>query len=321
MNKHKKNKHRDIRFLVTQKCCYRCPFCHGEGLQSTKKDKLKAEDFVFLFKNCYKNFNIKTATLTGGEPLVRKDICEIAKSLKKEGANLTLTTNGYFLEEKLEIGQYIDKMNVSFHSFDKKTYEKMVGKKGTYEKALRGIYKIREEYPNLNIFLNATIFRGLNSQEDKIKDLIKFANKTKSSIKFVELFPSNLPESVSLEEIKKILLKMNFKKDIINDVRKKYYLSEDKKEKVYLTRIFCATASKHKNPGKFCNQHNDLFVSPDGKIKPCRNNPFEVSILKEVKNRNTFLLKRKIKKAIKNLGKNCSKFIMEDYTSESSKVN
>ena len=76
---------RELRFLVTQRCNYNCVFCHGEGLQSTKNDLLTPEDIRFLYSVGRECYGITTATLTGGEPLVRKDIIDIANGIVKTG--------------------------------------------------------------------------------------------------------------------------------------------------------------------------------------------------------------------------------------------
>ena len=75
---------RELRFLVTQACNYDCVFCHKEGLQSSKKALLFAEDYRYLFKVAKEHLGWTTTTLTGGEPLVRNDIENIIAELYKE---------------------------------------------------------------------------------------------------------------------------------------------------------------------------------------------------------------------------------------------
>ncbi|MDD4135773.1 MAG: radical SAM protein [Candidatus Shapirobacteria bacterium] len=294
---------RDLRLLVTQKCVYRCLFCHGEGLQALKKDGLKAEDFGYLFKIGKNNFGIKTVTLTGGEPLVRPDILEIAKCLKNSEANITLTTNGMLLEDNLEIGKYLDRVNVSFHVANKEIYEITVGKKDCYEKSLRGVKLLRANYPNLKIIINSTCVKGLNYSKPELENIIKLAEDLKASIKFVELFPPHSDGYVDLNEVSKTIIKLGFEK-MNTEVRKLNYYNG--KVNISLTKIFCAKAMECNDPSNFCHQYNDLFISPDGQIKPCRNNPLEINILKEIKNRDEEKLKNKIELSFNCLGKECS---------------
>ena len=74
---------------------------------------------------------------------------------------------------------------------------------------------------------------------------------------------------------------------------------------VGLTKIFCVLACEHASPGEFCKLHNDLFISPDGKVKPCRNNTYEVDILTEILNRDKKGLKNKISMSLSILGEDC----------------
>lgn len=302
---------RDLRLLVTQKCCYQCLFCHGEGLQSTKNDGLDANDFGYLFEVGKKNFGIETVTLTGGEPLVRKDIFAIASALKDQGARITLTTNGMLLEENLKIGEYLEKVNISFHVANKEKYEKIVARKDSYDKALRGIKLLRENYPNLKIVINSACVRGLNYSKQELINLIKFAENINASIKLVELFPPHSNGYISLDDVGVAITKLGFKK-LDTEVRKLNY--SNGKIKISLTRIFCAMAMESDNPGKFCNQNNDLFVSPDGQIKPCRNNPYEFNVLNEIRNRDEKALIDKIEQSFIFLGQDCDKFIHKYFT-------
>lgn len=305
MNK-KNYSNRDLRLLVTQKCVYHCLFCHGEGLQSLKNDGLKAADFGYLFEVAKNNFGIETVTLTGGEPLIRSDILEITKCLKDKGAKVTLTTNGMLFEDNLEIGKYLDKVNVSFHVANKEIYEITVGKKDCYEKALRGIRLLRKKYPKLKIAINSACVKGLNYSKKELINVINFAQEINASIKFVELFPPKSDGYVSLNDVAKVITKLGFKKTN-TEVRKLNYSNGS--VEISLTRIFCAMAMESDNPGEFCNKHNDLFVSPDGQIKPCRNNPFEINILQEVKNKEENLLQKKIQKSFNFLGKDCKNYL------------
>lgn len=302
---------RDLRLLVTQKCCYQCLFCHGEGLQSNKNDGLNADDFGYLFEVTKNNFGIKTVTLTGGEPLVRKDVSEIARTLKDQGARITLTTNGMLLEDNIGIGEYLEKVNISFHVANKDKYEKIVARKDSYDKALRGIRLLREKYPKLKIVINSTCVKDLNYSRQELINLIKFAEDINASIKLVELFPPHSRGYVNLRDVGSAIIKLGFKK-LNTEVRKLNYANGT--IKISLTRIFCAMAMESNNPGEFCNHNNDLFVSPDGQIKPCRNNPCEFNILNEIKNRDEKGLSDKIEQSFIFLGKDCNKFIHKDFT-------
>lgn len=296
------NQLRELRFVATQKCNYDCTFCHGEGLQTIKENLLNPEDFRFIFAVGKKHFGMGTTTLSGGEPLVRKDIIDIAEGLYHEGAITTLTTNGYLLEDRIYIGNYIKRVNVSIHSLKKELYETIVQRKNVFHKVIYGVRKIREKYPDIEIRINSTLVNGVNSSERDILDLIKFAEKLDASIKYVELFPSTLDGFIPLGNIEEILKRNGFFS--IPSQTRKVVLCNGNVE-VSLTKIFCAAAESCGNPDTFCQDNNDLFVSPDGKIKPCRENLKEVGILDDVRDKDEDSLARKIKEAFDILGKDC----------------
>ena len=68
---------RELRLLVTNDCNFDCYFCHKEGQKAISTAILDNDDYEFLFKTGQKGYGFNTTTITGGEPLLRKDILEI----------------------------------------------------------------------------------------------------------------------------------------------------------------------------------------------------------------------------------------------------
>lgn len=305
------NSKREMRFLLTQRCCYKCVFCHGEGLQSLKSDSFNVDDWNFLFTIGKKYFGMKTSTLTGGEPLMRNDVIEIAKKLKQSGSETTLTTNAFLLAERLEIGEFLDKVNISFHVADKDKYEQIVARPDSYERAKDGIRTLRAKYPNLKIVLNSTCVDGLNYTLEDTRNLVDFAKEINASIKVLELYPPLSKGFVPLQDIAFVFEKLGFQ---FTEESLRKWTMFDGQTKVSISKIFCALAAGSDNPGDFCRDYNDLFVSPDGKIKPCRNNPREIDVLEEVKLRNEDGVKDKLQKAFDMLGFKCNYYIKKDFT-------
>lgn len=162
--------------------------------------------------------------------------------------------------------------------------------------------KFRDMFPNMEIVLNIALVKEINSSEKELNDLIDFAESINSSIKFIELFPPNSEGFVLLEYLRGYLINRGFEK-IPSLTRKEKY--SNGKVIVGLIKIFCAKACETVSPAEYCNQYNDLFVSPDGKIKPCRNSKLEVDVLDAVRLRNMELTEKGIKEAFDLLGKNC----------------
>lgn len=293
---------KELRLIVTRKCNFNCYFCHGEGVEKDKKEFLTCDDYTFLVKFCKDKYGWDTVTLTGGEPLIRRDIDKIIDSIYNLGIKLTIVSNGELISNHIETLKKIDRLNVSIHSFDKEKYSKIIQRNNKLERVLLNLAQLRNLNPDISIRINTTIIKNQNDTIEDYKRILKFAEDLKASIKIIELFSENNDEIVKIEEIKNMFLKLGFK--IYNVYNHKIGLYNGK-TKVILSKIFCAAASNMYSPDKYCNINNDLFISPDGNIKLCRYIKEEVSILEEIKRRDIEGLNYKMNMAKNLLGKNC----------------
>ena len=261
---------KELRLIVTRNCNYNCYFCHGEGVDKGTNEVFDSSDYEFLANFCKRKYGWNTVTLTGGEPLIRNDISEIIDALSRNGLKTTIVSNGELIDRRMDIFKNIERLNVSIHSID--------------------------------IRINMTVVRGQNSSINDLKEVINLAKKINASIKIIELFTEDKEKIVPLYEIKQNLIKLNFK--VYEEFAHKIVMY-DGVTKIILSKIFCAAAEDRYNPNGYCNQLNDLFISPDGVIKLCRYIKKEVSIKDEVKNRDEKGLEKKINLANELLGKNC----------------
>ncbi len=291
-----------IRMLVNQECIYNCFFCHKEGIERKCKEELTPKDISFLFWIFNKNFNKNSIRLSGGEPLLRKDIIEIAKELKKANAKIFMTTNAALLSEKIEICQYLEKINISIHSLKKEMYKNITGTDIDVNNILETIKNIRKIFPQLVITLDITLLKGMNSSKEEIEDYIKFGEDNNVYIKFIELFKSKKELLYYVELIENILKEKEYEKRT-EYIRKTEYIKND--NKVILSKCFCASNENNIELGNECKNHNDLFISSDGKISVCRLNAYEIDILKEIKQRTEKELVNKINEAYSKLGNHC----------------
>lgn len=294
---------RELRMIITQNCNYQCYFCHREGIDRESKSILNNSDYEFLFSVCQEEYGWKDVSITGGEPLMNKEVDQIVERIHKKGGKITIITNGELLLDHKKIIPYIKRINLSLHTLDKDKYEYIIGKKDKMDKILKNIAYIRNVYHGVDIRLNVVLTKGINDTEKDIVELLNFTNKIGGSIKFIELYTDNKEEIVKLEFVEEILAKNNYKYYESSNVAKKYMTNG--KIDVVLSRIFCANAEKQFNPSYYCNKHNDLFITPDGYINVCRKMTDEISILKEVKERNKKGLIKKMNEALNSIGKKC----------------
>lgn len=300
---YKNSRLQELRFIVTQECTHDCIFCHGEGLglHLKKKEFLVADDIDFIFNVGRLYFGFEHTTLTGGELLMRRDIINIAEKIKRNFGKVTLTTNGLLLLEKVYIGNYLDRLNISIHSLNEREYEKISRRKNVFHKIIYGLEQFRSKFANIKIRLNVTLVRGINDNEKNINELINFASRLNASIKFIEFYPMESRFFVPLDEIEKVILCKGFK-PIVSMTRKKNY--HNGIIEIGLTKIFCALIVQSNDPS-FCSDNNDLFISPYGTIKPCRHNQLEIDIIPEIKRHDYSGLHKKLLLAFSALREDC----------------
>lgn len=296
---------KELRLVITRKCNYDCYFCHGEGISSNVKDLMIADDYKFLVDTCNKLYGWDTVSITGGEPFVRRDIDNIISSINECGVKITLVSNGYQLDDHINSLNDVERINVSVHSLKENIYHKIIRRDLKLNKLISNLTDLRNRNSKIDIRLNTTIIRGLNDSKEDIGDLIRLAKKINGSIKIIELLSNNKDEIVPMSEIQEMLMGFGYKIKSQESVHTTLFNGENE---IILSKIFCVAAEDHYDPNTFCSSNNDLFVTPDGKIKLCRYAETSVSILEEVKNKDVEGLKLKLIMANNLLGKQCALF-------------
>ena len=136
-----------LRVSVTDRCDFRCQYCMSENMTFLpKKDLLSLEEIERICKT-FINLGTKKIRITGGEPLVRKNVMCLFKNLwafikSKKLNELTLTTNGSQLEKYAdELYEYgVRRINVSIDTLKPKLFKELT-RRGDLDKVLRGIDK------------------------------------------------------------------------------------------------------------------------------------------------------------------------------------
>lgn len=295
-------KEKSLRLILTQECTYNCYMCHKEGIHSKKENLLTNEDFAYIYEIANKEYGINKVNLTGGDPLLRDDIQDLLIKLKQKNAKITMTTNGYLLDKNIEIGNLLNKLNISVHSLNKEKFEELCGKKDSFEKVINNIKMFRAQYPTLNIGINTTIIKGINSDEKEIEELIEMAGLLKVELKFIELYPKNAKEFVPIHTLEPILKKLGFY-IVKSEFRKNIYTN--KKQIITLTRCTCSVVCDKANKKEACKNNNDLYITPDGKISLCRKIEDEIDILVQTKDKNNEELILRLDTALKQMGSSC----------------
>ena len=178
-----------IRISVTDRCDFRCIYCMSEQMKFLPKKELLTLEEINRIASIFISMGVEKIRITGGEPLVRKNIDTLFNNLSKNKdlKELTLTTNASQLMKKAEMlkASGIERINISLDSLNPLNFKKMT-RTGDLSNVLDGI----DHAINIGlkqIKLNTVIMRGINDHE--IFDLVEFAIKKNIDISFIEEMP------------------------------------------------------------------------------------------------------------------------------------
>ncbi|MCQ2970615.1 MAG: GTP 3',8-cyclase MoaA [archaeon] len=254
-----------LRITITNRCNENCIYCHHDGMVSSKDEM--TPDELYKISKIAKKIGVKRMRLSGGDPLVRKDIVEIVEKIASLDFNdISLTTNGVLLEKYAKDlkDAGLDRVNVSLDTLNRDTY-KYVTNMDYLNEAKSGILKAVEVglYP---VKINMVIMKDVNVHE--IKDMFEFCKEHGIILQLIELIESENCEDdkfsaehhYSLDSLEKKLTDMADKvhERKFMQGRKKYYIGEGEIEIV-----------RPVDNAKFCASCSRLRITPDGKIKPC----------------------------------------------------
>jgi len=183
---------RDLRVSLTDRCNFRCFYClpHGEPPIAPKEKMLSYEEIEYICE-IFVSLGIEKLRLTGGEPMMRRDIETIIRKLselKPHGLqDLALTTNGYFLPERAQAlkDAGLDRVTISLDSLKRNVFKQMTGV-DVLDKVLAGLAAAKDARLT-PIKINAVIVRGHN--EDEVADFAAFAREHDVKMRFIEFMP------------------------------------------------------------------------------------------------------------------------------------
>ena len=265
---------RDVRISVIDQCNLRCTYCmpaevFGPKFAFLPPEKLLSFDEIKRLVSIFASLGVEKIRLTGGEPLMRKDLPLLIEDLLKiEGIqDLSLTTNGLLLGKQAkrlkEAG--LRRINVSLDSLHDDTYRKMNGRGYSVEGVLRAIEEAAAV--GINIKINMVVQKGVNEQD--VVPMAKYCFEKGYTLRFIEYMDVGNTNGWKMDQVypsHKILQKIhaelplepidpNYK----GEVAKRYRYSGTSKEIGFISSVSEA----------FCSTCNRARVSADGKLYTC----------------------------------------------------
>lgn len=183
---------RDLRISVTDRCNFRCTYCmpkevFGPDYAFLKRSELLTYEEITRVARVFVRLGVEKIRLTGGEPLVRRDLPELVHQLSQiEGLkDLTLTTNGALLRQQAKAlkDAGLKRITVSLDSLDNEVFQRMNDVGVPVERVLDGI-AAAEEAGLHPIKVNAVVERGVN--DHGIVDLARYFKGTGKILRFIE---------------------------------------------------------------------------------------------------------------------------------------
>ena len=270
--------HTYLRISLTERCNLRCQYCMpAEGVQLKPQDHILTFEEIERLVRLFASMGVNKIRLTGGEPLVRKDVDQLIEKLGqiKGIKTYAITTNGLLLPKKLRrLQSYgINLLNISLDTLDPAKFEFITRRKG-FELVMDAIdLALSLGYTPLKI--NCVVMRNFN--ENELADFVEMTRHKPVEIRFIEYMPFDgngwsdnrfMPYTEMIEHIEARHGKLERMQDGPNDTSKTYHIPG------YEGRVGFITSMSE----QFCGSCNRLRLTADGNLKVCLFGKAEVSL-------------------------------------------
>jgi cyclic pyranopterin phosphate synthase len=182
---------RDLRVSLTDRCNFRCFYClpNGEPPLARKATILTFEEITYL-SEIFVSLGIEKIRLTGGEPMLRRNIetlVEKLSKLKPQLKDLALTTNGFDIPRKAKVLKEagLDRMTISLDTLDTQRFREITGSDSLAE--VFEAIEAAKAHGFEPVKINAVVVRGVN--DDELVDFARFARSNSVEMRFIEYMP------------------------------------------------------------------------------------------------------------------------------------
>jgi len=271
-----------LRISVTEKCNLKCIYCIDENstLNSCNNETLSDDEICKIVKECA-SLGIKKIRITGGEPLVRKNIENLIYRLKSINGieEIYITTNGVLLKYKIEVLKKngLTGVNISLDSLAEERFKKLT----KFNKLSDVLFSIDKALDlGLKVKINTVIIDDIN--KDEIIDFVNLTKYKNLDIRFIELMPIGAAKKykgTNNEEILNII-NNNFKNIKVENKSKRSGPASYIKIENYKGKIgFISPISSC-----FCENCNRIRLTSNGFLKKCLHYNYGVDLKKYIRN-------------------------------------
>jgi len=260
--------HAYLRISLIERCNLRCTYCMPEeGVKLSPRSHLMTYEEIHTIAKTFVAHGVTKIRLTGGEPLVRKDIDVILEKLASLPVELSITSNAVIIDKFIDLLKQhgVKSINVSLDSLDREKF-RQITRRDEFERVYKNILLLVAE--GFHVKLNAVLMKGFN--ENEIIDFIEMTKDLPISVRFIEFMPFDgnkwdMGKMVSLQAILDKVASHYSEAEIIrlqdapNDTSKNY--------KIEGYQGSYAIISSVTNP--FCDTCNRLRLTANGQLKNC----------------------------------------------------
>lgn len=267
-----------LRISVTDRCNFRCRYCMPEeGIEPVcRREILTYEEILRLCRIAVKT-GIRKIKITGGEPLVRRDVCALIRGIRDIPGvdSVTITTNGFLLAdvlpELLEAG--ISGINISLDTLDRAKFSRITGR-DAFHRVWDGFRRAVEA--RIPVKINCVPMRGVNGEE--LAELAALAKDVPVAVRFIEMMPVGMGAGhagIPQDEVRRLLeakygAMVPVNEALGNGPARYYKLSG------FVGRVGFISAMSH----AFCGECNRIRLTADGILKPCLNFAGDIDLKK-----------------------------------------
>jgi len=270
-------RHSYLRMSITDRCNLRCTYCMPpQGIDWTPRAEILTADEIVRLGTIFVGMGITKIRLTGGEPLSRRDVGQIAERL---GAlpglkTLAMTTNGISLAKRAEALRTmgLNALTISLDTLKRDRF-KEIAKRDQFDAVMAGIEaSLAAGFAPLKI--NVVVMRGVN--DDEILDFVAWAKDRPINVRFIEYmpFPDNKWSTGGLMPYAEMRTLIARDYELILLVGERTAVGKDFRLAGHIGTVSFVTSMTE----SFCGGCNRLRVTADGNIKSCLFHPAEQSL-------------------------------------------
>jgi len=250
-------------------CNFNCIFCHSEGIFEEPRDTMTADEIQRITKVLMR-FGVGVVKLTGGEPMLRRDIVGVVQKLGELPLReLSMTTNGTRLVELADVlkDKGLDRVNISLHSLREERFKFITGV-ARLDYTLRAIRRA-VEVGLTPVKINVVVMKGVN--EDEVDDIIDYASSLgggeKAKVQFIELVAEGSADVSFYRDFHADLsaIEERFKRIAVEEKVRQLHL----RHQYLLPNGVWVEVVKPMHNSAFCMADNRIRITYNGQFKPC----------------------------------------------------